>query len=86
MLRASTTGMTAKNVMLWRGLVWGPVTTQGKGWWWELLPPQGGRGVLLLVPCVIHGGAVQVKPTMPDRLMSSGIGVDVIHGQTKHDG
>ena len=51
MLRPSTTGMTAKNVMLWRGLVWGPVTTQGKGWWWELLPPQGGRRVLLPLAC-----------------------------------
>ena len=39
MLRLSTTGMTAKNVMLWS---W-DCGDHPEQWWWELQAPQGGE-------------------------------------------
>ena len=81
MLRVSTTGMTAKNVMLWS---WNSVLgscDHPEQWWWELLAPQGGR-VLLLVPRVIHGGGAG----QANHARQVAIGFGVIHGATMHVG
>ena len=66
------------------GLVWGPVTTQRSGGGGNYCHHRGGESFCSsLVSFMV---VVQVKPSMPERLLSGGIGVDVIHGETMHGG
>ena len=76
MLRLSTTGMTAKNVMLWS---W-DCGDHPEHWWWELQAPQGGESFSHQPSSIVSFMVVvRVKSSMPDRLPSAGVAVAVIH-------